>query len=155
MIANRNFFFNFIKQVLILVLISLVLISCKQSNNKQNNNVKSDNEGFAEFTFPEEIHNFGKLNAGEIVSFTFVFRNTGNKTLRISNIDSGCACNKVIVSDENIEPGNESYIEVIYNSRGDIGRQLKTITIQSNATKPKINLFLKADVTNDNIELNS
>lgn len=153
--TKRYLIKSFILQVLIVISIFLVQVSCNQSNKKENKENKSDNEGYAEFAFLEEIHNFGKLNSGEIVSFTFVFKNTGNKTLKISDTDAGCACNNIVVSNYNVEPGDEAYIEVIYNSAGDIGRQLKTITIISNATKPKVNLYLKADVTNDIIELNS
>jgi len=116
---------------------------------------KSNESGTAKFVFSEEIHNFGSLNAGEIVSYTFIFRNEGTKTLNITGVDSGCGCTEVKIANKNVAPGQEGQIEVIYNSAGEVGRQLKTITLFSNAEKPEKKLFIKADVTNDIIEINS
>ena len=116
---------------------------------------KSEESGTAKFVFSEEIHNFGALNSGEIVSFTFVFKNEGTKTLLITDIDSGCGCTQVNIQEKSIAPGKEGRIEVIYNSSGEVGRQLKTITLISNAEQAKMLLFIKANVTNEFIKIYS
>jgi len=133
----------------------LMLGSCHSGTQKTTPENKSDESGVAKFVFSEEIHNFGSLKAGEIVSFTYVFRNEGTKTLTITDIDSGCGCTEVKIENKNIEPGQEGRIEVIYNSSGEVGRQLKTITLYSNAETAQKQLYLKANVTNEIIELNS
>lgn len=132
-----------------------LLGSCHSGTQKTTPASKSDESGEAKFVFPEEIHNFGSLKAGELVSFTFTFRNEGTKTLTITEVDSGCGCTQVTIPDKTIEPGQEGQIEVIYNSAGEIGKQLKTITITSNAETPKKQLMIRADVTNEIIEINS
>ena len=111
--------------------------------------------GIAKFVFSEEIHNFGSLKAGEVVSFTFVFKNEGTKTLTITDVDSGCGCTEVKIPNKTIEPGTEGQIEVIYNSAGEVGKQLKTITLFSNAEQAQKQLFIKANVTNELIEIYS
>jgi hypothetical protein len=111
--------------------------------------------GEAKFVFSEEIHNFGPLMAGEVVSFTFIFKNGGTKALTITSVDSGCGCTEVNIPNKTIEPGQEGQIEVVYDSAGEVGRQLKTITLFSNANEPKKQLFIKAEITNKIIEINS
>lgn len=93
--------------------------------------------------------------AGEVVSFTFIFKNGGTKALTITSVDSGCGCTEVNIPNKTIEPGQEGQIEVVYDSAGEVGRQLKTITLFSNANEPKKQLFIKAEITNKIIEINS
>ena len=137
------------------LIFSLMLGSCNSGTQKATPSVKSDESGVAKFVFSEEIHNFGSLKAGEVVSFTFIFRNEGTKTLNITGIDSGCGCTEVKMENKTIVPGQEGRIEVIYNSAGEVGRQLKTITLFSNAEPAQKQLFIRANVTNEIIELNS
>jgi hypothetical protein len=133
----------------------LLLASCHSGTKKTSTSEKSDESGVAKFVFSEEIHNFGSLKAGEVVSFTFIFRNEGTKTLTITGVDSGCGCTEVKMENKTVGPKQEGRIEVVYNSAGEIGRQLKTITLFSNAETAQKQLFIKANVTNEIIELNS
>lgn len=134
----------------------LILIGSCHSGTKKAVPAEKENEsGVAKFVFSEELHNFGPLKAGEVVSFTFSFRNEGTKALIITNVDSGCGCTEVKIQNKTIEPGQEGQIEVIYNSSGEVGKQLKTITLFSNADQPKKQLFIKANITNELIEIYS
>jgi len=138
-----------------IVFLSLLLFSCNSGSKKTVPDNKSDESGVAKFVFSEENHNFGSLKAGEVVSYTFEFKNEGTKTLTITGIDSGCGCTEVNIPNKTIGPGQEGRIEVIYNSAGEVGRQLKTITLISNAEQTKKQLFIRAKVTNEVIEINS
>ena len=111
--------------------------------------------GAAKFVFSEEIHSFGSLKAGEVVAFTFTFRNEGTGPLIINNVDTGCGCTEVKLPEQPVEPGQEGHIEVIYDSSGETGRQLKTIILFSNAEQAEQKLYIKADVSNEIIEINS
>lgn len=136
-------------------LVLLLIGSCNSGTKKATPEDKTIESGVAKFAFSEEMHNFGPLKAGEVVSFTFVFKNEGTKTLIITEVDSGCGCTEVKISNKTIAPGQEETIEVIYNSAGEIGKQLKTITLFSNADQPKKQLFIRANVTNELIEIYS
>jgi hypothetical protein len=132
-----------------------LLSSCHSGTQKTVPAVSSDESGVAKFAVSEEIHNFGSLKAGEVVSFTFTFRNEGTKTLTITEVDSGCGCTKVNIPNKSVEPGKDGQIEVIYDSAGEVGKQLKTICITSNAEPAHKQLFIRANVTNEMIEINS
>lgn len=138
-----------------LVFCLILINSCNSGTKKTVPTDQVRESGVAKFVFSEEMHNFGSLKAGEVVSFTFVFRNEGIKTLTITNVDSGCGCTEVKIPNKTIEPGQEGQIEVVYNSAGEVGKQLKTITLFSNAGQPKKQLFIKANITNELIEIYS
>jgi len=136
-------------------LILSTLTACTSAKQKPGTTEKSDESGVAKFVFSEEIHNFGSVKAGEIVVFSFVFKNEGSKTLTITGVDSGCGCTEVNIPSKSVAPGQEGIIEVMYNSAGEVGNQLKTITIFSNAETPRKEIYIRANVSNEIIELYS
>jgi hypothetical protein len=61
------------------VIIFLFITGCTGQQNKNN---KSSGKGlsekkYPEFEFTEEIHNFGTRKSGEILVYSFVYRNSG------------------------------------------------------------------------------
>jgi len=141
--------------IIFLVMIGVSLFSCNSGTKKTLPSPNQNETGVAKFVFSEEIHNFGALKAGEVVAFTFSFRNEGTKSLIISDVDSGCGCTQVNIPNKTIAPGMNGQIEVIYNSAGEIGKQFKTITITSNTEPVKKQIFIRADVKNELIEIYS
>jgi len=71
---------------IIFILFGLLIVACNSGTKKAETTNNSDESGVAKFVFSEEIHNFGSLKAGELVSFTFVFKNEGTKTLTITDL---------------------------------------------------------------------
>lgn len=142
------------KVAVAIMLAALLMSSCARGTKKapEGQTVQS---GTAKFVFSEEIHNFGSLKAGEVVAFTFTFKNEGTGPLIIHDVDSGCGCTEVKLPEQPVEPGQEGHIEVIYDSTGETGRQLKTIILFSNAEQAEQKLYIKANVTNEMIEINS
>lgn len=132
-----------------------LMVSCHREAKKTTSVEQSSAEGTTKFVFSEEIHNFGSLKAGEVVAYTFTFKNEGTKPLIINSADAGCNCTEVKLPEQPVEPGQEGHIEVTYNSAGEVGRQLKTIILFSNAEPAQVKLYIKADVTNEIIEINS
>jgi hypothetical protein len=138
---------------LILVLLVFMLNSCNSSIKNEKPVVQMNKPGVAKLVVSEEMHNFGSLQSGEIVSYTFVFRNEGTKSLLIDKAETDCNCTEVKFSKNKIEPGKEGQIEVIFKTAGEVGKVLKTIVIYSNAEQEKKQLFLKANVNNELIEI--
>jgi hypothetical protein len=147
--------FKSIRSIVVLVLFGVMLASCNSGTKKKEPANQSNETGFAKFVVSEEIHNFGSLKAGEVVSFTFVFRNEGTKTLIIDRAEADCGCTELIIPEKSIAPGKEGRIEVIFDSAGEVGKLLKTITISTNAEQSPIQLFIRANVTNELIEIYS
>jgi hypothetical protein len=79
-------------------------------------------------------HDFGDISQGDKVDHTYVFTNTGNEPLIITNVQVTCGCTtpKGWPKDP-IPPGAKGEISVSFNSAGKIGKQNKVITIVSNA----------------------
>jgi hypothetical protein len=138
-----------------LLVLACLVVSCHSATKKTEPASASPETGTAKFEFSEEIHNFGSLKAGEIVSFTFVFKNSGTKMLTIEKVDTDCGCTEVNIREHKIAPGGEGQIEIIYNTSGEVGKQLKTITVFSDADKPEKQLFFEANVENDAIKIYS
>jgi len=86
-------------------------------------------------TFTETNHDFGKVTAGEKVSHTFMFKNSGDKPLVVSQVQPSCGCTVPQWSNDPIAPGKEGSIQVVFNSEGKHGMQHKSVTVVSN-TKP-------------------
>jgi hypothetical protein len=140
---------------IVLVVMVFGLFSCtanKQKNNTEPESKISVSENLPKIEFEEEIHDFGILKAGEILTYSFQFTNKGETNLIISNAETDCGCIKAKVAKSNIPAGEKGNIEVIFNSAGLFGKQLKTVEIQSNSKEPK-HLIIFAEVENEQIEI--
>lgn len=135
----------------VVILILSLLVACTPKNQKQQN---ATSAGITTMSFDEEMHNFGQLQAGEMVVYTFIFTNTGKNDLVIDNTETDCGCVQVNVPESTVKPGEKGRIEVEFDSSGLFGRQLKTIEIHANSKEPK-QLVIFAEVKNEQIEINS
>ncbi len=84
--------------------------------------------------FAEEKHDFGKITQGEIVTFAFVFTNTGGSDLVISSAQGSCGCTIPEVPKGAIKSGAQGKIDVKFDSAGKSGLVQKTVTIVTNCT---------------------
>ncbi len=114
------------------------------------------NTGSPAFVFLEEFHNFGSLQTGEIVSYSFCFKNTGASGIKVENTETDCGCITVDYPKEEILSGDSAYIDVIFNSAGETGKVYKEITISMNdGIKKKVKLAIAALVKNELINIYS
>lgn len=134
------------------ILVVLFLFSCGNKNTKKSNTTLPETNGLTEFEFSEEMHNFGLLQSGEIVVYTFEFKNTGKNNLIIEDIDSDCGCVNARIPKETLLPGETGIVEIEFDSSGLWGKQLKTIEVVANTKKPK-QLAIFAEVQNEKIEI--
>lgn len=105
-----------------------------------------DSESSAKITFDEEMHDFGNLSAGEQVSYSFHFRNTGKKDLIISGCGASCGCTVPSYPQGRIAPGNDGYVTVSFNSSGKAGETYEEVTVVSNAQPGRHTLRIRAQV---------
>ena len=92
----------------------------------------TDSSATAKIEFPEKAHDFGDFTSGEIVTHTFRFKNTGNKSLLIKRVETSCGCLTATHDPKPIPPGEEGSIEVEFDTKGLVGKQYKIITIFAN-----------------------
>ena len=91
-------------------------------------------------------HNFGNIAAGTKAKHVFRFKNTGTGDLIISSVSTSCGCTVPKFKKKPIPPGGEATLEVIFDSSGTSGYQLKTVEVLSNAFKKLMVLKITAEV---------
>lgn len=96
--------------------------------------------------FEEMQHDFGDMNKGDVVKYSFKFRNTGSNPLVISNAHGSCGCTIPSYPKEPVPPGGESTIEVQFNSAGKEGLQNKSIAVTANTEPRQTVLTINANV---------
>jgi len=97
-------------------------------------------------SFTTMVHDFGKMDQGEIVKYTFHFKNTGKSDLKIARVSTSCGCTVGKYPHEPIKPGGEGDIEVTFNSSHKMGYQNKSIMLLANTNPARTVLRIKAVV---------
>ncbi len=126
-----------------LVIISLLLLSYSCGTDRSpgkaisKENKSFEKKGPGKIVFDKEIHNFGTLKDGEIVSFSFVFRNEGGSPFKISKAEKSCGCIDFKFSQGTVQPGETSSIELIFNTAGEWGNQIKGIIVETSEGERK------------------
>ena len=161
------------KNIFILSMLYMICFGCNNASNKiqdknvettnQNNTIKPsstekdtkinaqiiDNGGAAAFEFLNEggtVWNFGEINQGESPEFTFLFKNSGNEPMIISNAKGSCGCTVPVWPKEPIAPGDTGEISVKFNSKNKQGSQNKTVTLTANTTPPTTKLRVTGQI---------
>jgi hypothetical protein len=138
--------------ILILIAIQGIWACHNRSSQSANtsfpvDSTKKKNLGKIEFT--KEMHNFGTVKEGEIVGYSFKFKNVGTTPLRLTKVEPTCGCLNVLYSQEEIAPKATSVIEVVFHSDGEWGNQVKSVNIQTSDGETKT-LVIGAYVENKN-----
>tara|TARA_B000000475_G_scaffold108991_1_gene88386 strand:+ start:2240 stop:2650 length:411 start_codon:yes stop_codon:yes gene_type:complete len=102
----------------------------------------------AEITFDKTIINYGTIDKGANGVRDFVFTNTGNAPLIISNVKSTCGCTIPKKPEKPILPGKSDKIQVKYDTKR-IGFIRKSISVTSNASNPSVVLKITGQVIAD------
>lgn len=97
--------------------------------------------------FDEQVHDFGRINAGEVRKHEFVFTNTGTAALEITEVRPGCGCTTAGAWDKRVEPGKSGRIPLQFNSAGFSGSISKGATVTCNdPTQTNVYLTLKGSI---------
>jgi len=142
------------RAILGLSLLSMMaFMSCKENASSK---VKTDNVAVAAerdesakqvpvMVFEKSEHDFGIIEQGTPQETIFVFTNTGNAPLVITNATSSCGCTVPNPPKEPIAPGEKGELMVKFNGSGQ-NQVTKTITVVANTTKGSELLKIKAFV---------
>lgn len=95
--------------------------------------------------FKEETREFGKIQQGKPVTHEFVFTNTGNAPVVISNATATCGCTTPEWSKEPILPGKTGIVKATFNA-AVMGQFNKPVTVYTNAETPTVTVYLKGEV---------
>ncbi len=131
------------RSFIITIISSLLLIPIHYCCNFNSGNSGSQKvkelvkKSSGKIVFDKEIHNFGTLNDGEIVSFSFIFRNVGGSGLKLIKAERSCGCIELHYSLDEILPGETSTVELILNTAGEWGNLIKVATIETSDGEKK------------------
>ena len=139
-------FFNTIISIAVLSNI----LSCT-SSPKVNTEVISSSEISSEKKYPdlkfiEDFYDFGTIVQGEVVSHTFHFENAGDDVLIVQDLIPDCGCTQPKIDKKILNPGEESSVEVIFNSKGWFGSQYKSVAVRTNSAIRDKSVTIKANV---------
>lgn len=116
------------------------LSSCRMKQNK----INSQTIKFGQIEFIDTIHHFGNVSLeNPIDSFDFKFVNTSDKMVIVLDVKTSCHCTKAIYPHYPIQPGDTSYIRVIYDGTGRKPEYFsKTTRIYTSASDKLISLHI-------------
>jgi len=101
----------------------------------------------ASIKFQKYEHDFGTVKALTNNKYKFVFTNTGDVPLTISNASASCGCTVPNWPKEPIMPNKTGEIEVEFTPKeNQLGNQEKTVTITANIPESQALLKIKANV---------
>ncbi len=83
----------------------------------------------AQLAFTTPTHDFGKVQEGEVPTYTFVFSNDGDEALTLRDVNPACGCTTPSFTTEAIAPGGTGEIVVVYNSEDRPGPFRKSIRV--------------------------
>ncbi len=146
---------NSFKLIFLLISSIVLLASCgndsgKLSGDVIHNPITASGEGNMDelpvMVFRETLHDFGTVIEGEMVTFSFKFKNDGGSDLLISDVSASCGCTATKYTKEPVKPGEEGVVTVTFNTHRRNGFQNKSITVSSNTQPNKTILRIKAKV---------
>ncbi|MBR5481217.1 MAG: DUF1573 domain-containing protein [Bacteroidaceae bacterium] len=128
----------------VVILWITILSSCINRNHESSfNNIKR-----GEIEFLDTIHHFDIIHKDNpIDSFDFKFVNTGESLLAVIDAKTSCNCTKIHFSREPIQPGDTSYIRVIYDGKGRNSEFFaKTVIVYTSASKEFVRLHINGQI---------
>jgi hypothetical protein len=82
--------------------------------------------------FKEESKDFGRVKQGKILTHNFRFKNVGDATLIVRNVQTSCGCTAALASKKELKPGETGEIKATFNTRGYSGQNTKYVYVESN-----------------------
>jgi hypothetical protein len=101
----------------------------------------------AKIQFAMPVYDFGKVQAGEMVKYSFVFTNTGDQLLEVTAVQPSCGCTAAGDWSRKVPPGQTGIVPVQFNSANFNGQVYKTVSVtSSDRQRPTTVLQLKGTV---------
>jgi len=100
----------------------------------------------AAFKFETAEHDFGTISEGDIVEYTYKFKNTGDAPLIIQGAQGSCGCTVPNWTKDPIPAGGSGVVTAKFDSHGKQGIQNKTVTVTANTWPKQTVLNFKAMV---------
>ncbi len=100
----------------------------------------------AEFSFVDDKHNFGFVREGEQLYHPYVFTNTGEAPLFITNIKVNCMCTRYRFPMKPVPVGGTDTVHVYFDTKRKSGYQIRDLKITANTPNNPTTIRFKAFV---------
>ena len=100
-----------------------------------------------QFQFETVDHDFGTISEGQVVEYTYKFKNTGEAPLIIQAAQGSCGCTASDWTKTPIPVGGTGFVKAKFDSNGKPNIQNKTVTVTANTWPKQTVLRFKAMVT--------
>ena len=99
------------------------------------------------FEFKTVDHDFGTITEGDVVEYTYTFKNTGDAPLIIQGAQGSCGCTASDWTKTPVPVGGTGFVKAKFDSNGKPNIQNKTVTVTANTYPKQTVLRFKAMVT--------
>lgn len=107
------------------------------------------NEGGPQMKFETPVIDYGTIEHKADGQREFVFTNTGDAPLIISNAKGSCGCTVPNFPKAPIAPGERGSIDVTFDSKGRTGKQSKAVTITANTNPNRKVIRIHSEVISE------
>lgn len=108
---------------------------------------KKESDKMPVITFETTEYDFGEVVQGEVLTYSFKFKNTGKSNLIIYSSEATCGCTTSVPPKAPIRPGESGEIQVTFNSKSQEGKVKKRILVGANTYPAETILIINANVT--------
>jgi hypothetical protein len=91
--------------------------------------------------FATPIYDFGRVQAGETVKYSFIFTNVGDELLEVSNVQPSCGCTTAGDWTRSVAAGATGKVPVQFNSAAFNGQVFKTVTVTCNEKQKPVTVL--------------
>jgi hypothetical protein len=98
-------------------------------------------------TVEKPERNLGRIESNKEIREKFILKNPGDEPLKITDVHSSCGCTSAYVDSRSINPGAETFVELLFDPKGMSGKQVARVVLTTNSSQtPSITLLVEADV---------
>jgi hypothetical protein len=98
----------------------------------ENNSVSASATDAPRLVVGKRIHDFGTVNEGAVVNYSFSIKNEGKSPLVLRDVRSDCGCTTVLPEVQELSPNSEAEIRTSFNTSGFRGKKVKTVRLFTN-----------------------
>ncbi len=138
------------KNIIIVVIVTLIILGFAGYGYFKAVPGTQNGENLPKIEVSPKTFDFGEINFGDVVSYDFTVKNSGNEVLEIERIATSCPCATAQITEEKINPGESAELLVSYDSgaMGAHGRgeQERIIYVRSNdPINPQVEVTIYAN----------
>lgn len=101
----------------------------------------------ANISFEKVVHDFGKIEEQDgKVEYKFMFTNTGDSPLIITNVKASCGCTSPTWTEKPVMPGQKGFVSAVFNPQNRPGKFNKSIFVETNTPKARDILRITGEV---------